>query len=416
MKEKIIEEMIKQICKDIPSDNKDAIEKVKEHLAFAINNETKDLTEEESIYLLNKFKQSLEQATLGYSMDNIKPKDMDMLSRTNNFIITIDDDKKMYSLKELLEKCNVKQLNLYHQFYSYMFDIYKIEKINDKETLINLVNQDIIFSFKGYVRKAQNKEIKLLKNFLEKKGVMDNINDDFIPSGFFIPFKTPERKKIKYIMATELLDIIKNYDFSVTSEETKELVTNILQYFIFSKGIVTIGEIEKFIIASSDLNIKKEELLELVNNKCIKKDDYYYLDKTIDNKQFNKLIKAKEEIQYIPSYEEIIYFENMIKELYKLLIEISNKEVDIRDIIKTIFFKPTNLDTLVNKICRKLKIKEANVELLEEFIYNNAYSFPYWIYNGEQEEVDDDIFDFFNFDDFDIDFGDINTDKEDLPF
>lgn len=58
-------------------------------------------------------------------------------------------------------------------------------------------------------------------------------------------------------MAKELLDILKTNDFANTSQETKDLVAEILQYFIASKGIVTPEEIEDFIIDVSDINIKK---------------------------------------------------------------------------------------------------------------------------------------------------------------
>lgn len=264
MKEKIIEDLVNQIIeemsKKMPNSDtppKEIIEQFKGKMHLDFEEEIKDLTEEESKYILGKFKTSFKQMASGYSMDDINYSEADKMSNINNYTITIKDDKRTYKLEELLEICSIHQLSLYNLLYSYMFNIYKVEKIKDKNKLIKSVKQDIIISLKKYIRKARNTEIELFKNALEKNGIINDIDADLIPLGFFIPYKLEGHKKRKYIMAKELLDILKTNDFANTSQETKDLVAEILQYFIASKGIVTPEEIEEFIIDVSDINIKK---------------------------------------------------------------------------------------------------------------------------------------------------------------
>lgn len=175
MKEKIIEDLVNQIIeemsKEMPNSDtppKEIIEQFKEKMHLDFEAEIKDLTEEESKYILGKFKTSFKQMASGYSMDDINYSEADKMSNINNYTITIKDDKRTYKLEELLEICSIHQLSLYNLLYSYMFNIYKVEKIKDKNKLIKSVKQDIIISLKKYIRKARNTEIELFKNALEK--------------------------------------------------------------------------------------------------------------------------------------------------------------------------------------------------------------------------------------------------------
>lgn len=133
----------------------------------------------------------------------------------------------------------------------------------------------------------------------------------------------------------------------------------------------------------------------------------------VENKQFNELVKIKKEIEYMPSYEKIMEFGNIIRELFQILLGISNKEVKMREVNQIICYKPKEIDSLVNKISKKYQIKDCDKDILMEFMYENEFKFPYWIYNGEQKEFDED---FYNLDDFDIDIKESIIDESDLPF
>lgn len=419
MKEKIVKEIIEHLYKNVSKDNQKKFDEMEIAKRFEeyINNQTKDLSEEESLHLLDKLKLSIEQADLGYKFEDITYEDMDRLSNVNNYIIKMEDTKDLYSLEELLGKCSLKQLNLYHTFYSYMFNIYKVEKIHNKEELISTLKKDILFSFKSYIEQIKKKEIEFFKNVLKSNGIIDNVDEDFIQTGFFIPFQL-KKAKIRYVMAKELLDIIEKCDFSVTSEKTKSSVSKLLEYFVASKGIVSQYEVEKFVIGVANLNIKKEELFEIMDNKFSKKDDYYYVEKIINTNLFNKLVQIKKENPHIPEYEEIVEFQSMVEELYSLLIKIANEEVKMGRIMKDMFYQPSEVPTLVNKLSKKLKINKKNRNRLEEFIYENYFYFRYWVYNGECgdfDDLDDSFFDFEGFEGLESD-DDLEITETDLPF
>lgn len=414
MKEKKIKEIINYIYNQLEKEEKKEFDKMNfaEMFTDYLNKDIKKLGEEESVYLLEKLKSSIEQFDSSDTLDNISQKDIDRLTNMRNYIIQIDDTKKNYSLEELLNECDIKQLNLYNTFYKYIYNIYNVEEISDKKKLIDSLKKEIVFNFKKYISKASNQDIGLFKDALKNNGIVTKVNEDLIPLGFFIPFKSSGRKN-KYIMAKELLNIIDGFAFDITTDDTKKVAKDLIGYLIVSKGIVSSQELEIFIMDKCDLNIRKEEVVEIASNNFVKKDDYYYIDKMIDKKLFNELIKIKEENPYVPDFHDIIDFKMMVNELTIFLIGIAEKEVKMDSITKTLFYKPMEVHDLVSKICKKLKINELDEESLEEFLYENIYEFPYWIYNGEKEDISEDT-DFLDFDDT-VD-SDFTITEDDLPF
>lgn len=416
MKEKMIKELTEYLCKNLSTEDQKIFEEMEIAKKFEefINNGTKDLSEEESLHILDRLKLSIEQADLGYSFEDISHKDMDILSNVNNYMISMEEVKEIYSLEELLEKCSLKQLNLYYTFYNYIYSIYKFDKIHAKKKLIDILKKDISYSFKSYIGQVKKNEIKFYQNVLKNNGVAKDVEEDLIQMGFFIPFKL-KKGKTRYVMAKELLEIIKQQNFKVTSETTKDFVSKLVQYFVASKGVVSEEEVEKFFINVSDINIKKEELFEIMDHNFSKKEDYYYSEKIITPTLFNKLVKIKKENPYIPEYEEIIFFEAMTMDLYTLLLGISQEEVKMGRILKDMFYQPCEVSTLVKKLSKKLKIRKKDEEQLEDFIYENIIHFPYWIYNGESDDFDDFGNSFFELEGLDSE-DNLEITETDLPF
>lgn len=391
MEEKIIKEIVDEVYKSLPKEKKKEfdVEKIGEQLKEAFYKDMDNIDEEYRIYALNKFKEKVKYQIQGGTMEDISFKNVDGFSKTSNYIISINDEKKIYQLEELLDKCSIKQLNLYNAFYSYTYEVYKVEKINDKKRLISSLKQDIIFSFKNYLTGAKNSEISLFKKFLNAKGITDEAGKDLLQAGYFMAFKTGKDKQLKYIMPKELQDIVKDYNFDETGSSTKDLALQLVEALIVSKGIVSTDEIEEFIMNVADMNIKKDELIKMIDNEFWKKDNYYYDDKLIDNKLFKELVKIKEEKPYMPSYEEVVNTKILIEELADFIRQIAKKDIVVEKIIKTMFYEPKDIDDLIDELSKELKVGNDDKGVLSEFVFYHYLDLPYWINNGEPEEPDD---------------------------
>ena len=334
--------------------------------------------------------------------ENILTEDeLKKIENTNHFIIKVDKLKEDYSLAELLSLCNLEQLKLYYKIQNINFYTTKKDKVGDKNKLINQIKKDILSNFKAYLPICRGCDIQLFESFVNNSNNFNEIEDEYIIAGYI--FQIKKERNIHYIMPKELKDIIKKTDFNKTSINTINYCTNLIKTLVMMKGIVSKDEAYQILIDLENYNIKEEDIDKIITNNFKQKDEFFYIDGTIDKKIFDKLVKVKENIPYITSSDEIIDYQIMIDHFFDIITFLSKKEFNEEIYYKNFFYEPKDSEQLIKYIKKEFNIKNDKIEIIEEFLYSNMFDFHYWIYNGDT--IDEDVIDEILDSEFDDPFG-----------
>ena len=301
---------------------------------------------------------------------------------TNNYVIKVVDDVKSYSLHELLSSCNKKQLELYKICYKKMFKI--VVSATDKNDLVNELEKNIINTFEKIIPSLTKEDIKNFKQAVNNRGYLKDFDDAYIRLGYIFPIKY-KNKKLKYVIPKELLELVKKHNFDKISKETIDYCTELLKTLAIMKGVINAKEANEFLIDEMDMNIKSNHIKNILQSNFKKKDKYYYLKDTIDIDTVEELIDAKDDFNFITA-NDVIEYESLLNRLFFTLDMLSNVDTDFKKYLKLLFYKPVDIDELVNTLSKELKIKTKDKDILKDFLEENMCDFRYWIYNGDIDE------------------------------
>ena len=301
---------------------------------------------------------------------------------TNNYVIKVVDDVKSYSLHELLSSCNKKQLELYKICYKKMFKI--VVSATDKNDLVNELEKNIINTFEKIIPSLTKEDIKNFKQAVNNRGYLKDFDDAYIRLGYIFPIKY-KNKKLKYVIPKELLELVKKHNFDKISKETIDYCTELLKTLAIMKGVINAKEANEFLIDEMDMNIKSNHIKNILQSNFKKKDKYYYLKDTIDIDTVEELIDAKDDFNFITA-NDVIEYESLLNRLFFTLDMLSNVDTDFKKYLKLLFYKPVDIDELVNTLSKELKIKTKDKDILKYFLEENMCDFRYWIYNGDIDE------------------------------
>ena len=301
----------------------------------------------------------------------------------DEYIIKVKDDKKTYSLNELISLCSLKQLKMYNYNYNLMIGS-NFNDSEEKDTLISELEKMIISTFKMSIPALTKREIKEYKEAINNNGYVKTINSTFIMMGYHFPVKVGN-KKIKYVMPKELLDIFNDYNFDKVSEKTSDYSISLLKTLAIAKGIINESDAYEFLIDDFDLNIKKNDIRKNLNENFAKYNNYYYIKDSMDIPTLDRLIEINKDFSYIPNGDELIDFESIVNQLFNLLNSISKIEFEPIKYLKTLFYEPMDTDRLVKYLVKELKINKNDKKMLDFFLNENMWLFHYWTLGGSPD-------------------------------
>ena len=239
-----------------------------------------------------------------------------------------------------------------------------------------------------FLGSATKPDIKNIKNIVAKNGIVTEDCEALINSGFVFPIKF-SNKNIKYIMPKEFVKMAKEYDFSKVSEETIKICTKILESVILVKGIISYDDAYDYLIEYGEFNIKKNNIKTILKENFDNIfENYYIVNNSMDIKTAKNLLEIKEKEIDIPvDFIEMKEYFDMVMDLFGLFDVISNTDYNPSKYLKTLFYEPKDINSLVKTLNTELKIKNKDKSILRELLEENIEDFRYWIYNGEHESI-----------------------------
>ena len=137
-----------------------------------------------------------------------------------NFYVT--DKKPIYSLRECLETIDERILNSIYECHKKVISK-NIKKKPEHKEIIDVLEKEILNSFREFMFNLNKKDINLIKEVLKNKKTK-TMNINFVCLGYMFGFK--EKDEVVYIIPNELLDIYSgtiNWRMLVHSEDYERI-------------------------------------------------------------------------------------------------------------------------------------------------------------------------------------------------